>query len=77
MNNYICHSGGCSGSDMVWENEGNKYGVFTIAYSFYNHKQEGWNRKILSGEELKEGFEHVKIASVGLLNICYVGIGSK
>jgi hypothetical protein len=56
---YICHSGGCPGSDMTWENEGLKYGVKTIAYSFWNHKQEGRNQKILSGVELAEGFEHV------------------
>jgi hypothetical protein len=64
--NYTCHSGGCPGSDMEWENEGNKYGVKTIAYSFYNHVQEGKNRKILTVEELNEGFEHVKIASKGI-----------
>ena len=60
---YICHSGGCPGSDMFWENEGNKYGVHTIAYSFGGHKQEGKNRVILSTEELNEGFEHVLIAN--------------
>lgn len=61
--NYTCHSGGCPGSDMMWENEGNKYGVHTIAYSFYNHVQEGKTQKILTGDELKEGFENVRIAS--------------
>lgn len=61
--NFICHSGGCPGSDMFWETEGDKYGVKTIAYSFYGHKQEGKNRVILSTEELNEGFEHVLIAN--------------
>lgn len=60
---YICHSGGCPGSDMKWENEGDKYGVKTIAYSFGGHKQEGKNREILSTEQLNEGFEHVLIAN--------------
>lgn len=60
---YTCHSGGCPGSDMKWENEGNKYGVKTIAYSFGGHKQEGKNRVILSTEELNEGFENVLIAN--------------
>jgi len=64
--NYICHSGGCPGSDMFWEDEGNKYGVTTIAYSFYGHTQKGKNRKILERPELDEGFEHVKIASMGI-----------
>ena len=64
--NYTCHSGGCPGSDMFWENEGYKYGVKTIAYSFYNHVQESKNQKVLTVEELNEGFEHVKIASKGI-----------
>ena len=60
---YICHSGGCPGADMTWEKEGLKFGVHTIAYSFWNHKQEGKNQKILSGLELKEGFEAVMRAN--------------
>ena len=60
---YTCHSGGCPGSDMTWENEGNKYGVKTIAYSFGGHKQEGKNRVILAIEQLNEGFENVLIAN--------------
>ena len=60
--NYICHSGGCAGSDMMWENEGMKYGVKTVAYSFYNHVQDSQNQKILSLKELEEGYENVLIA---------------
>lgn len=56
---YTCHSGGCPGSDMTWEVEGNYYGVKTIAYSFSGHTQQGKNRQILSVEELEEGFRHV------------------
>jgi hypothetical protein len=56
---YICHSGGCPGADMEWENEGNKYGIKTIAYSFWNHKHEGKNPKVLTVDELGEGFQHV------------------
>lgn len=59
---YTCHSGGCPGADMMWETEGEKYGVKTIAYSFYGHVQEGKNPKILTVEELNEGWEHVLIA---------------
>lgn len=55
--NYTCHSGGCPGSDMEWENQGNEYGVKTIAYSFYNHVQEGKNRQNLTVEELNEGYQ--------------------
>ena len=53
---YICHGGGCPGSDIMWETEGLKYGVKTISYSFWNHNQIGRNRKVLTVEELKEGF---------------------
>jgi hypothetical protein len=59
---HICHSDGCPGADMAWENEGKRYGVETIAYSFRNHIQESMNPKILTVEELAEGWEHVKIA---------------
>lgn len=59
---YICHSGGCPGSDMMWETEGLKYGIKTISYSFRNHVQEGKFPKILTLQELAEGWEHVKIA---------------
>lgn len=59
---YVCHSGGCPGSDMEWEREGEKYGVETIAYSFRNHVQEGKNPKILTVNELEEGWFHVKMA---------------
>jgi hypothetical protein len=58
----ICHSGGCPGSDMIWENESTKYGIKTNAYSFYNHVNESKNPIILSQKELAEGFEHVRIA---------------
>lgn len=60
--NYICHSGGCPGADVAWEREGEKYGVKTISYSFDCHVQEGKNRKILTADELKEGWFHVLLA---------------
>jgi hypothetical protein len=51
---------------MTWEIVGEKYGVKTIAYSFHNHVQKRKNQKILTVDELKEGFDHVKIAAKGL-----------
>jgi hypothetical protein len=60
---YTCHSGGCPGADMEWETQGEKYGVKTIAYSFYNHVQKGRNPRILSVDELNEGFEVVMRAN--------------
>jgi len=62
MNNYTCHSGGCAGSDMMWENEGAKYGVKTVAYSFYNHVQDSENQKVLTLKELAEGYAAVLVA---------------
>lgn len=59
---YTCHSGGCPGSDMIWETECLKYGIKTISYSFYNHKHEGQNPRILSVEELEEGYRMCRIA---------------
>lgn len=59
---YTCHSGGCPGSDLEWEQQGEKYGVKTISYSFYNHVQYGKTPKVLSVDELAEGWTHVKIA---------------
>jgi hypothetical protein len=59
QNNYVCHSGGCPGADMEWENQGNGYGIKTIAYSFPRHIQEGKNQNILTQEQLNEGWEQV------------------
>lgn len=60
--NYICHSGGCPGADMMWETEGREYGISTIAYSFHNHVHNSLNPKILTISELREGFHAVKVA---------------
>lgn len=73
--NYICHSGGCPGADMEWEKECELYGIPTIAYSFPKHIQEGKNPKILTQEELDEGWEQVlkceKLIKRPLHNIKY------
>lgn len=66
MPENICHSGGCPGSDMTWERELEKYGIKTIAYSFYNHIQEGRNQRILNWKELEECLEHVITAERSL-----------
>jgi hypothetical protein len=58
-NLYINHSGGCSGSDMEWENRCLSYGIKTVAYSFPGHTQYGANPKILTESELEEGWQQV------------------
>jgi len=54
--NFICHSGGCPGADMAWEVAGEEYGVKTISYSFHNHQHQGKHPKILTRDELEEGY---------------------
>ncbi len=61
--NYICHSGGCKGADMVWETIGKEYNIKTISYSFQNHIQYGENQIILTNDELQEGYKHIQEAS--------------
>jgi hypothetical protein len=70
-NKHICHSGGCPGADMEWEEKGRKHSVHTIAYSFPSHKQYGENRHILTSDELLEGFEQCKLASKPLGRTLY------
>jgi hypothetical protein len=48
---------------MEWENQGLRYGVKTIAYSFGNHVQYGKNQCKLTQVQLNEGYEKCKIAS--------------
>jgi len=70
---YTCHSGGCPGSDMEWEIQGETYGVKTIAYSFKGHNQKGKNPKVLTADELNEGYNHVLEANKGLKrNVEYI-----
>jgi hypothetical protein len=64
--NYTNHSGGCPGSDMEWEIQGRPYGVKTNAYSFGNHVQYSKNQCKLTAEQLKEGAEQAKKASLTL-----------
>ena len=68
---YICHSGGCSGSDMEWEIQGREYNIPTIAYSFNGHIQEGKYAKILTEDELLEGWKHVQLVEKSIKRPLY------
>jgi len=57
------HSGGAHGSDRIFEQECEKYGIETISYSFVGHHSKSKNRKVLTQEELNEGFKHVQISN--------------
>jgi hypothetical protein len=58
-----CFTGGASGSDFIFETESLKKGFKVVAYSFDNHSTKSKNRIILSQNQLKEGFKHIKIAN--------------
>jgi len=70
-NQYTCHTGGADGSDQIFADESLKYNFKVIAYSFDGHNTDSRNRKILSQEELDEGFEHIKIANKTLKRNTY------
>lgn len=59
---YTCHSGGCPGSDIGWEVVGYEYNVHTISYSFHNHQCAGKHKKVLSHDELNEGYAAARLA---------------
>lgn len=63
---YVCNTGGAIGSDLVFEQECLRKGIKVIAWSFEGHNTNSKNRKILTREELEEGFEHIKIANKSL-----------
>jgi len=56
---YYNFSGGAKGSDIGWESIGNIYGVKTIAFSFKGHRSLSPNTKILTNDELDEGWNNV------------------
>jgi len=60
---YICYSGGALGSDSVFESEATKRKIEVVAYSFDGHNTKSQNSLILTSKQLKEGFEHIKIAN--------------
>ena len=60
---YTNFSGGATGADTVFELDGEKYEISTVAYSFNGHNTTSKNRYILSQDELDEGFKHIEIAN--------------
>lgn len=61
--NYTCFSGGAVGSDWIFENESYKKGFKVVSFSFDQHNTKSKFRVNLTDSELKEGFEHIKIAN--------------
>ena len=60
---YTCYSGGAVGADFFWESESIKREMFVVAYSFDGHNTKSQNCIVLNPKQLKEGFEHIKIAN--------------
>jgi len=67
----ICNSGGAQGADSIFELYCAKNGIEVIAWSFDGHNTKSPVRKILTKDELDEGFEHVKIANKTLKRMIY------
>jgi hypothetical protein len=58
-----CHSGGATGSDYIFSTESLKHNFKVVDYSFEEHNTKSSNRVILTSNQLKEGFEHIKITN--------------
>lgn len=67
----ICNTGGAHGADTIFENECIKHNIKVISWSFKEHNIKSLNRRILSKEELDEGFENVKKANETLKRNIY------
>lgn len=70
-NIIICNSGGAQGSDSVFGNECLKRNIQVIDWSFEGHNTKSKSIKILTKEELEEGFEHIKVANKTLKRNIY------
>jgi hypothetical protein len=68
---YVCHSGGCPGSDIEWERACEKIGIKTISYSFTGHKNYGKTPYIMTNSELNEAWKNVEIASKSIKRSIY------
>lgn len=66
-----CNSGGAEGADTIWEEECIANGIPVIAWSFPGHDTKSINKKVLTAEHLREGFEHIKIANATLKRNTY------
>lgn len=63
INKIICHSGGALGSDTIFEEIGNEYGIKTKAYSYNTNYHKSENKFEISNTDYLEGIENIKIAN--------------
>ena len=63
LDKIVCNSGGASGSDQVWEEEGERYGVKTKAYSYKTKYHTTENKVEISDEDYEEGVKEITKAN--------------
>ena len=63
LTNITCHSGGAAGSDTVWEEVGEEFGVSTRAYSYRTKYHESKNKVEISDQDYEEGVARIAKAN--------------
>jgi hypothetical protein len=59
----ICHSGGAVGSDTVWEQVGEEFGIKTNAYSYKTKSHTTPNKVEISDDDYNEGVQEINRAN--------------
>jgi hypothetical protein len=59
----ICHSGGAIGSDTVWEEIGEEFGIKTNAYSYKTKSHTTSNKVEISLDDYNEGVQEINRAN--------------
>jgi len=63
LNKVTCHSGGAIGSDTVWEEVGEEFGVKTKAYSYRTKSHVSPNKVEISDADYEEGVVQITKAN--------------
>jgi hypothetical protein len=63
LTNLTCHSGGAVGSDSIWEEIGERYGVKILAYSYKTPYHTSPNKVEICDTDYKEGILEVNKAN--------------
>jgi hypothetical protein len=63
LNKVTCHSGGAIGSDTVWEEVGEEFGVKTKAYSYRTKYHESKNKVEISDQDYEQGVVEITKAN--------------
>jgi len=63
LNKVTCHSGGAIGSDTVWEEVGEEFGVKTKAYSYRTKSHVSPNKVEISDQDYEQGVVEITKAN--------------